>query len=577
LSQTAHGAAGRAAFRWSLPTLAATAALALSGSEAGAQITIPNNVKATCTVSATEFNGWFQSGTVTLNGIVDPADGLLFQATSLCNFYKWSEQMFLWLTSPAPPRYGQATHVFSSPVFYSVSPEVNGVRTLIPNTPGGLFNFRPFISQLGKLGKPVVVDSTGKKHTVIRAEVAPGGKAIARSANRALEIGRVELAPNNKPILRDKAGAVIANPVLRDRAGKTIKIAGAIRVNGHPMLIDPAGNAIETEEGQAGGGGVLMAQGGTCQNGQIVYYLLQVNDVWAYFLTGVKNNQISATQFPSTSAQISAVGTYAMTNGIKDKSIPDLPAMAIELKSAWIDVSAVANPSDYITIDATIPTYTTACPSQWNQTGQKSAKLALLGFHVVGTVLGHPEMLWATFEHISNTANAAYSYTDTSNQTQNVAQNTNGTFLFTPNGATTGLNPPPFMAVSGTGITATSQNNNTIGPTPLLRAAPWGTLASSGAFTGNNTDIISLNNSVISKLAPGDARAKYVHTGTVWTPGGQNPSNGNFAGATGMANTTMESFFQGGLQCFDCHSDPPMLGSGGGGLSHIYGTAQKLF
>ena len=573
MSQTAH----RAAFRLSLHLLAGTAALALSGLEAGAQITIPNNAKATCTVSSTEFNGWFQSGSVSLNGIVDFADGLLFQATSLCNFYKWSEQMFLWLTSPAPARYGQGTHVFASPVFYSVSPESSGARTLIPNSPGNLFNFNPFISQLGKAGKPVVVDDKGKLHNVIRAEVAPSGKALARSANATHEIARVELAPNAKPVLRSKEGAVIANPVLRDRAGKTLKIAGAIRVNGKPMLIDPAGNVIETEQGQAGGGGVLMAQGGSCQNGHIVYYLLQANDVWAYFLTGVKNNKISATKFPSTSAEISAVGTYATTNGVQNKALPDLAAMAIEIKSSWIEVGAVANPADYITVDATIPTYTTNCPSTWTQSGQKSAKLALLGMHVVGTVLGHPEMLWATFEHVSNTANGAYSYTNTSSQTQQVAQNTTGTFLFTPNGATTGLNPQPFMTVSGNTIVATSENNNTIGPTPLLRVNPWGTASSSSSAVGNNTDIISLNNSVIGQLAPGDVRAKYVHTGTEWTINGKNPSVGTFIGATGLANTTMESYFQ-GSECFMCHSDPPMLGDPSGfGLSHIYGPVKKLF
>ena len=57
-----------------------------------------------------------------------------------CSFYKWSQQMFLWLTSPVPSRYGAGSHVFNSPVFYAVSPpDSNNQRTLIPHAPGGIF------------------------------------------------------------------------------------------------------------------------------------------------------------------------------------------------------------------------------------------------------------------------------------------------------------------------------------------------------------------------------------------------------------------------------------------------------
>lgn len=108
-------------------SLAAALALQLSShvvSSDGdlAQTPLPAAVKPTCTVSGPEFNGWFDSGSVSLNGSVLPADSFSFTPNSLCSFYKWSEQMFLWLTSPVPARYGTGSHVFDSPAFYAVSP-----------------------------------------------------------------------------------------------------------------------------------------------------------------------------------------------------------------------------------------------------------------------------------------------------------------------------------------------------------------------------------------------------------------------------------------------------------------------
>src|ERR1051326_6861542 len=63
---------------------------------------IPTNASGGCPVPAATFNGWFQSGTASVNGVVNPANSLTFTGSSLCAFYQWSEQMFLWLLSPAP-------------------------------------------------------------------------------------------------------------------------------------------------------------------------------------------------------------------------------------------------------------------------------------------------------------------------------------------------------------------------------------------------------------------------------------------------------------------------------------------
>ena len=68
--------------------------------------TFPTNPSQSCTVPSTTFATWFQSGTPSLNGVVNPANSVGFFATSNCSFYQWAKQMFLWLTSPAPSIYG---------------------------------------------------------------------------------------------------------------------------------------------------------------------------------------------------------------------------------------------------------------------------------------------------------------------------------------------------------------------------------------------------------------------------------------------------------------------------------------
>ena len=51
---------------------------------------VPTDAQDPCPLSAATFAGWFQSGTVSLNGVVNPADSTQFLAPD-CGFYQWSE------------------------------------------------------------------------------------------------------------------------------------------------------------------------------------------------------------------------------------------------------------------------------------------------------------------------------------------------------------------------------------------------------------------------------------------------------------------------------------------------------
>jgi hypothetical protein len=97
-------------------------ALAWAGVSPASAQTVPPDPSPTCTVPAATFATWFQSGSVALNGVVNPANSVAFINLPNCPFYQWAEQMFLWVTSPAPSFYGGGDHIFNSPTFFDVSP-----------------------------------------------------------------------------------------------------------------------------------------------------------------------------------------------------------------------------------------------------------------------------------------------------------------------------------------------------------------------------------------------------------------------------------------------------------------------
>lgn len=168
---------------------------------ANAQTVLPNDAKTTCTVPGAEFNSWFRTGAVTANGEVNPADSVNFPdppSGNNCLFYKWSEQMFLWLNSPAPSRYGGGGRIFESPTFFDVSgPDQNGVRTYVRHTPGRFRFFDLRASQVGPHGLPIIFDKRGRMFEVIRSQITPRGKSLVLDkAGKLTELERVRVERN---------------------------------------------------------------------------------------------------------------------------------------------------------------------------------------------------------------------------------------------------------------------------------------------------------------------------------------------------------------------------------------------
>jgi hypothetical protein len=565
---------------------------ALSAATLAQAQTIPTDAAGGCPISPATVASFFVSGTVTLNGVAKPADSTQV-LTPNCGFFSWSEQMFLWMLSPAPATYGGSGPIMFSPKFFTVSPkDSTGRRTFEANNPG--FPIR-MILRTTELGPHMLPSLLSRSGHVIEVQRPVAGRPVPHTIR--LQSGALATVTNvrrtaaglqffdaaGKPLLARKLvlptirrQAVLAPNGVIEHIVPVQAVQHAIQarkfiINGHPIFTDLNGNIIDVEPGQADDG-VLLSQ-----NNSLIYYITVVNDLYAYHRTmqGPADIGDSTTiVFPMTAADAAAVTTFAAGKG---HTIVDPEALALESKSSWIEASAVSNPGDYLQVTATVPTFNKSNPDEWVPNGQKTVKLVMVGMHVVGSTNGHGEMVWGSFEHVGNAPNVAYQYSSTSG-TKTVPQNTSGSWIFTPSGF--GGTPNVTHASWNTGNghiqginPGTGSPPAPVASTPVIRMRPFGI---DGSNIGLNTQVIAANASVISQLKPGDIRANYFQLGTTWTIGGASPSSGGVqVGTNQLANATIETFMQAqgsgpGSNCFSCHVFNTVA------TSHVYGDLKPL-
>lgn len=594
-----------------------------------------------CGVSSTVFNGWFASGSVSLNGAVNPANSVSFPNIPNCSFYQWAMQDFLWLTSPTTSAYGGTGLILDSPAFYDVSPPGAGGRTFLPHTSGFIHPLALRAAQVDAQGLQMIFDASG---TPIQVKPAPAGEApiVLNTAGQQVQIAHVRLRKGERPILLDANGnriqaqhSVGARPEVRAEKGRAevpmMITAKKFVIDGIPIFIGPSQTVIDVEQGEADNG-VVEAQ--LTSGGSLIYYATLVNDVYGYYATAVLDNPISGSTpfvlsgdgictppskssptppcFPTNGTQLAQITAFASGHGT---TFPDANALAIEVKSAWVVAAGLPNLSSYITMNATIPVYNPTVPppsgtTTLTDTGKtQTVQLALVGMHVVGSTAGHPEMIWATFEHVANAPRDTYSYVNSSGSTVSVNLNvatlptiggTAAPWLFSqtsaPNNDTLfnvenmqyNPSPTPTPAPTITNLPPSAS----IAPSNTMRWKPFGAATDVNpnpidpSIAVSNTEIIALNNAVNGLLASGDVRGNYVMTGATWTPGGAAPTGfvgGNQVGTSSLANTTMETFEQGtstpplrpqmqagGTNCFSCHS-----GGNTTTVSHVFSSIHK--
>lgn len=545
-----------------------------------ATVHLPLDVLPSCTVTKDTFNTWFSTGTATENGLVTPASSVAFGHLNNCDFYQWSERMFLWLTSKNSGVYGTAGTVMESSIFYTVAPDSTGGLQMIPHVPGGII---PAVSSLEKNGPNRLPVFTDKKGHMFEVQFHKQGEKVLvkNQAGKLIELGQVEKGVNTLAVLKDKAGNAIDQPTFISNFRHPEKLVHAFTTRSGTVFVDANGNEIDTEVGQATDNALIA------QNGSMVYYITMVNDMYAYFLTAVKDGYMTGSQFPTTTSARDSILAYARQKGYNIP--PDSNALAIEVKSSWIIADSLSNPGDFVTIEAEVPVYNTNSDTLWTVKDHKKVKLAMVGVHIVGSVAGHPEMVWATFEHNSNTPDAAYQYIDNKNQVQTVAADT-GNWLFSSNASATDTFNQAYISTNKKDDNLRAVAPYHIGASNTQRVFPFGTALNTipnqqdTSASASNSELISINQSVMSLIPGNDVRKKYLFIGATWTFGGAPPTgsvyptdstSGGAIGTSLLANSTMETYFQyTTTTCFFCHSRNNGLQPTD--LSHIFKNIKPL-
>lgn len=336
---------------------------------------------------------------------------------------------------------------------------------------------------------------------------------------------------NNNPLFLNELTQV------NDALLPVTKIAGASIVLNSQTDIEQAGtNAILNAN---------PAYGASNPNGTDlkVYYSIHSNDIMMEAAQNFKDSLQAGTLPPN--------------------NLRTFPVGSLELKIAWIDVNAIAagDQQNYF--------ITTAAVTANGNTYQRK-KVALLGMHVVGVVINHPEFIWATFQHKS----LAPVYDWKSNQA-----NSNTQQLLYAQGSTTGLD----------GITWSSGAPKALYKpydlfhygVPLSPGGQFMQTAQQEPMNFNN--IQSINDCVAANL--NDVWNNYFYNGSLWVnTDGLSPQQqsqllvnqgggissalpgASARGSMNNANITMETYAQtfesditdiaaGNLiNCFSCHN-----------------------
>lgn len=354
----------------------------------------------------------------------------------------------------------------------------------------------------------------------------------------------------------EAGGTVLDSPVffdlIFDAAGNGTYVRNGAGAPGNRFSLRGSKPQQFQPGGQAGGNDTLLSL-----KGSLVYFATHANDVYAWFNTAVTNGAISQNAaFPTTQAELASILAYASQNG---SNLKDGNALTLELKTAWVDASTVADLSQYITTVAAVPRYLKTSSTTWTIDAKQPTEvktLALVGMHVVGPVKGHPEMVWATFEHKDNAPDNDFYFNSLFGQQIEVPYNSQGDWNFMQNGGSRDGALVAQMTVQSNGDLQATQGNS-IRPNDVYRANPWGS-APTPASADNNSQLISLNFDIELMLGlVKDVRANYFQVGAVWSKDGSIPKSGSdpaLAGSVLLANTTMETYHQDSPPgCFGCH------------------------
>ncbi len=277
---------------------------------------------------------------------------------------------------------------------------------------------------------------------------------------------------------------------------------------------------------QAGSHGLLVDK-----NGRAVYTSMMINDQYRNFVI--------------TEKLYTAQGMQTIPANM------NFTVGAMSLKAAWMIVKEDEDTSRYYTTNAELKLLSKVGNSVGITDDAKTftAKVALVGFHIAEVVAGHPEAIWATFEHVDNAPNMISGL----GISDEVAER-NYTFY--------GANSPASDCnANNANIISINENSQQLKPvTHVCRQYRLG-----GGSSVNQNNIDSLNMSVQGQLPANSVWHNYMEVGAIWfnkidaLKPNWNPQADSslLTGSTKLSNSVIETFTQqvaSENNCFDCHN-----------------------
>ena len=289
---------------------------------------------------------------------------------------------------------------------------------------------------------------------------------------------------------------------------------------------------------QAGGGGVLLNQ-----RGSLTYYGMHVNDAYVAFRNGFteegdafnfhQGDDAPDQQFPSSADDMDQVVRYGLETGIiLDDGANARSAGTLEMKTSWVE-SASVDPADFLTISATVPRFEPDGANEllWIANGVQDVELALVGMHIAAPVVGHPELVWISYEHLANSPLGSYLYFGDEGGVYGHEFDSSGEWTYANSDVEWPDKIEPNASLNADGNIEAAEGKE-IEPQNVVMFNPWGLAAGSDSNLTSNTDLVSLNSSLIQLLGDDpSSRNSYYQIGGVL-------DRWNFASLSGLFRGT---------------------------------------
>lgn len=234
---------------------------------------------------------------------------------------------------------------------------------------------------------------------------------------------------------------------------------------------------------------------------------------------------------------------------------------AIEVKAAWLPLKDPSLYSQYLTSQAVIVNPDGSC---------ESAVVGLVGLHIIHKTPNAQQFAWATFEHVKNVPDA--SQAAAGGATGYTYYNANCNPATDPCKCAVNTQPPPCG-------TASTPPCNYAAPMQVVRSNPLPNYVTSlnayvqGLIRKENPNSVFLNYQLVNVMWPS--------RNTTIPPGSPRPlTDGNAQPPLtqgGLANTTMETYFQTTKTCLTCHTAAPISSNTSQGSTSFASDYSFLF